>query len=60
MTPGCVIVSGLPASGRTTLAWALADLTGLALIDKDAILEELYRPVDRGRNRPRGRRGDGP
>lgn len=42
MTPGFIIVSGLPASGKTTLAQALADLTGLALIDKDAILEAMF------------------
>lgn len=37
-----VIVSGLPASGKTTLARALAPLLGLPLYDKDDILEALF------------------
>jgi predicted kinase len=37
-----VIVSGLPASGKSTLARALAEQLGLPLIDKDEILESLY------------------
>ncbi|BAJ33077.1 MULTISPECIES: AAA family ATPase [Kitasatospora] len=37
-----VIVSGLPASGKSTLARALAEELGLPLLDKDEILESLY------------------
>ncbi|MEU5219571.1 AAA family ATPase [Streptomyces sp. NPDC020807] len=37
-----VVVSGLPASGKTTLARGLAAELGLALIDKDVVLEALY------------------
>jgi hypothetical protein len=37
-----VIVSGLPASGKTTLAAKLAEALGLPLLDKDDILEALY------------------
>ncbi|MFD5031214.1 AAA family ATPase [Streptomyces sp. NPDC058405] len=37
-----VIVSGLPASGKTTLARRLAEELALPVIDKDAILESLY------------------
>ena len=37
-----VIVSGLPGSGKTTLARRLAPALGLQLIDKDDILERLF------------------
>ena len=37
-----VIVLGLPASGKTTLARQLAPALGLPLIDKDDILEWLF------------------
>jgi hypothetical protein len=37
-----VVVSGLPGSGKSSLAPQLAPLLGLAVIDKDDILEGLY------------------
>lgn len=37
-----VVVSGLPASGKTTLGRGLADRLALPLLDKDAILEALF------------------
>jgi len=37
-----VVVSGLPGSGKTTLARRLAPALGLPLIDKDDILERLF------------------
>ncbi len=37
-----VIISGLPGSGKTTLARQLAPALGLPLIDKDDILEQLF------------------
>ena len=37
-----VVVSGLPGSGKTTLASELAPLLGLAFLDKDNILERLF------------------
>lgn len=37
-----VIVSGLPASGKTTVARMLAEELALPVIDKDVILESLY------------------
>lgn len=40
-----VVVSGLPASGKTTLARQVAPLLGLPVIDKDDLLEESFRPV---------------
>jgi glucokinase len=37
-----VVVSGLPGSGKTTVARALAPLLELPVIDKDEILERLF------------------
>ena len=37
-----VVVSGLPASGKTTLARRLASVLELPLIDKDDILDRLF------------------
>jgi shikimate kinase len=37
-----VVISGLPASGKTTLARTLAKALSLPLLDKDDILESLY------------------
>jgi len=37
-----IVVTGLPASGKTTVALKLAVLLGLPLLDKDEFLEELY------------------
>lgn len=37
-----VLLSGLPASGKTTLARPLSSALGLPLLDKDDILESLF------------------
>ncbi len=37
-----VVISGLPASGKSTLATALSNALSLPLIDKDDILESLF------------------
>lgn len=37
-----IVVTGLPASGKTTVGRHLAEGLGLPLLDKDAFLEELY------------------
>ncbi|MGE3402841.1 MAG: AAA family ATPase [Vicinamibacterales bacterium] len=42
MRKSFVVVAGLPASGKTTLARVLAPALGLPLIDKDDILERLF------------------
>jgi predicted kinase len=40
--PLLVIVTGAPATGKTTIARSLAKEMGLPLVSKDAIKEELY------------------
>jgi hypothetical protein len=37
-----VVVSGLPASGKSAIAQRLAPALGLALLDKDDVLERLF------------------
>jgi hypothetical protein len=37
-----IVISGLPASGKTTLGYRLAHILGLPLLDKDEILEALF------------------
>ncbi|MCP4308409.1 MAG: AAA family ATPase [bacterium] len=50
-----VVVSGLPASGKTTVARQIAPLLALPLVDKDDLLEASFRlvaevsPTDRAR-----------
>ena len=49
-----VIVSGLPASGKSTVGHVIANGLGLPLLDKDVVLESLFEripPTDaNGRN----------
>jgi predicted kinase len=40
--PVLIIVTGAPATGKTTIARSLATEMGLPLVSKDAIKEELY------------------
>jgi len=37
-----VVVSGLPGSGKSRVALQLAPLLGLAVVDKDDVLERLF------------------
>jgi predicted kinase len=46
--PLLVVVTGPPASGKTTLATALSRELGLPLVAKDAIKERLYETVGTG------------
>jgi Shikimate kinase len=44
-----VIVSGLPASGKSTVGQAIGSASGLPFLDKDSVLESLFEstpPVD--------------
>ncbi len=41
------MVSGLPASGKSTLAHSLGRELGFAVIDKDDFLEELLEPIEK-------------
>ena len=43
MNEYCVVVTGLPASGKSTAGRAIADLLAVPFIDKDAFLEDLFR-----------------
>jgi thymidylate kinase len=47
-SPLFVVVSGLPASGKTSLAEPLAQALGVPLISKDAIKEGLFEAVGYG------------
>jgi gluconate kinase len=40
--PLFVVVTGLPASGKSTVGWAVAAALGLPLLDKDEVLEALF------------------
>src|SRR5579863_5026138 len=42
MTKRLVLISGLPGTGKTTLAQRLAPALNLPVIDKDVILERLF------------------
>ncbi|WP_184531456.1 MULTISPECIES: AAA family ATPase [unclassified Variovorax] len=42
---GFVVVSGLPASGKSTVARSLADQLSIPLLDKDDFLEALFPPA---------------
>jgi AAA domain len=50
-----IVVSGLPASGKTTLARALAEALDLPFLDKDDILEALFESLGAGDDAWRGR-----
>ncbi len=52
-----VLISGLPASGKSTLGRELAAALGLPLIDKDEILESLFDSM-RGDRRTLSRESD--
>lgn len=41
----CILVSGMPATGKSTLARALGERLGLPVFSKDAIKERLYDDV---------------
>jgi len=37
-----IIISGLPASGKSTIGYALSQELSLPFLDKDSFLEELF------------------
>ncbi|HXA18419.1 MAG TPA: AAA family ATPase [Thermoanaerobaculia bacterium] len=43
-----IVVTGLPASGKSTLGHAVAQALGLAFLDKDGILEALFESLGTG------------
>ena len=61
MTGLLVLVSGLPASGKSTVARATADVLGIPFVDKDDLLEAMFRAdhtVDPSERRLLSRRAD--
>ena len=42
MNDYCIVVTGLPASGKTTIGRKIAAQLGIPFLDKDDFLEELY------------------
>ena len=42
MRPVAIVISGLPASGKTTLGMAVAKSLSIPYLDKDHFLERLY------------------
>ncbi len=46
--PSLIVVTGRPASGKTTLSRLLADALGATVVSRDAIMEDLLRSIDRG------------
>ena len=55
MTSQLVVVSGLPASGKTTMGALLSRRLSMPLIDKDAILEEMFDTVGCANEKERSR-----
>lgn len=43
-----IVVTGLPASGKSTLGQAVAEALGLPFLDKDEILEALFESMGTG------------
>ena len=56
-----IVMSGLPASGKTTLGRAIAEALDMSYLDKDAFLERLYETEgigDRAHRQQLSRRSD--
>jgi predicted kinase len=56
--PLLVVVTGMPSSGKTTVAESLADRRRLPLVAKDDLKESLYRTLGAGDVAWSGRLGD--
>jgi len=50
MSRYCIVVTGLPASGKTTMGRIVADHLGIPFIDKDDFLETLFEQRGIGNN----------
>lgn len=48
MAPQLIVVTGAPATGKTTIAEELADRLGVPIISKDTLKEALYETIGSG------------
>ncbi|MDE7210411.1 MAG: hypothetical protein K2O03_03070, partial [Lachnospiraceae bacterium] len=53
----CILVAGMPAAGKSTMAKAIAEKWSLPLLSKDSIKELLYDNIGFGSREEKGKLG---
>ena len=53
----CILVAGMPASGKSTMAKAISEKWSLPLLSKDSIKELLYDNIGFGSREEKGKLG---